>query len=100
ERFSAHFARAVMFEMKLLKELDRRLALHEGVERDLEVILILAELQRRLHQRAADPAAAKLAANAQPSNLALALLVMLHADHPDDLPIRRLGDPEMISLML
>jgi hypothetical protein len=100
--FLAHdVARARVAEMEFLEQPDGRLALHEGVERDLQVAAVAAEFERLLDQRAADAAAAKIVVDAQPPDLPDALLVLLHADHADDVGPPAvagrgcLGDPEV-----
>ncbi len=47
-------AGARVAEVEFLKQFDRRLALHEGVEGDLQMSALLAKLQRRFHERTAD----------------------------------------------
>src|SRR5437867_914022 len=82
---SAHNARAAVAEVEFFEQLDRRLALDECVQRDLEIGVIVAEFEGRLHQLAADSFAAHVRADAKAADFANAGLMMLHADHPDDL---------------
>src|SRR4051795_11368160 len=82
ELFPVHLAGAAVAEAELLEELQRRLALDERVQRDLQVIMLLAPTDSRLHQLAADAAAADVAGDAQSADLGGAFLVVLHADHP------------------
>src|SRR5687768_13059150 len=89
-----------MPEAELLEKADGGLAVHERVELDLEVALLLAEPQGGLHQGGADAPAALVGADAQSADLAAVFLVRLHADHPDDVPAGRLGDPEVIARRL
>src|SRR5881628_228063 len=94
------FASAVA-EAEFFEQLDRRLALHKRVERDLQVAMLVAEFQRGFDELGADAAAADIAAHAQAANLADALLVMLQADHANDLSLwanragHAFGHPEM-----
>src|SRR5438874_1294871 len=62
--FAAHESGRAVAEAEFFEELNGRLALHERVERDLEIALIVAEFQSRLNQPGADAPAAHVGAHA------------------------------------
>src|SRR5688572_21901771 len=79
--FLADLARAGVAEAEFLEQADGGLALEERVELDLEVTLLLAEVQRRLHEGAADALAAVVGFHPEAADLPAVRLVCLNADH-------------------
>src|SRR5205809_944848 len=76
-------ARAAVAEVEFLEEFDRGLALDEGVEGDLQIAALLAEFEGGFDQSGADAAATLIDSDAQTTDFADVVLVVLHADHSD-----------------
>ena len=82
--------------MELLKQRYRDSLVHDRIQRDLHITFLLAESQRCLQQRTANPAPAVLAMHPQPPHLTNAGLMVLHPQHADNFALWGTGNPEMI----
>src|SRR5260221_2270167 len=59
-----------VFEVEFIEQAERGFAFHEGVERDLQELVLAAELNGGLHERSADAAAARIGPDAEAADLA------------------------------
>ena len=95
--FATNAARAIEAEAEFLQQADRRTPVDKRVERYLEIVFFLTESDGPFQKQCADAAALKTAADPKPADLAISVVVMLHADHPDDLTRRRFRHPEVAA---